>query len=74
MKMSEKSGKVSKVSQSTKNLINKQQSMKKLRHEVWDEREKMYIKSELPEEPKLKIRMCVDDMAYRYSNPTCSCP
>jgi hypothetical protein len=29
----------------------------------------MYIKSELPEEPKLKIRMCVDIMAYRSHKP-----
>jgi hypothetical protein len=57
MKMSEKSGKISRVSQSTQNL------MKKLRHEVWDEKEGMYTKSGLPEEPKLKIR-----------SPTCSCP
>jgi hypothetical protein len=37
--------------------------MKKLRHEVWDEKEKMYIKSGLPKEPKLKIRMCLDVLA-----------
>ena len=35
--MSEKSGKISRVSQSTQNLMKKQQNMKKLRHEVWDE-------------------------------------
>jgi hypothetical protein len=29
--------------------------MKKLRHKVWDEKEEMYIKSGLPEEPKLTI-------------------
>jgi hypothetical protein len=29
----------------------------------------MYIKSELPEEPKLKIRMCLDVMAYRSHKP-----
>jgi hypothetical protein len=63
MKMSEKSGKISRVSQSTQNLMRKQQNMKKLRHEVLDEEEKMYIKSGLPEEPKLKIRMCVDILA-----------
>jgi hypothetical protein len=56
MKMSEKTAKISKVSQSTKNLM-KQQNMKKLRHEVWDEKNEMYSKSGLPEEPKLKIRM-----------------
>jgi hypothetical protein len=63
MKTSEKSGKISRVSQTTQNL------MKRLRHEVWDEKEKMYIKSGLPEEPKLKIRMCVDVLAYRSHKP-----
>jgi hypothetical protein len=43
--------------------------MKKLRHEVSDEKEEMYIKSGLPEEPKLKIRMCVDIMAYKSHKP-----
>jgi hypothetical protein len=69
MKMSEKSGKISKVSQSTQNLNKKQQNMKKLRHEVLDEKEEMYIKSGLPEEPTLKIRMCVDVLAYRSHKP-----
>jgi acyl-[acyl carrier protein]--UDP-N-acetylglucosamine O-acyltransferase len=55
MNMSLKSGKISRVSQTTQNLMKQQQNMKKLRHEVWDEREERYIKSELPEEPKLKI-------------------
>ena len=69
MKMLEKSGKISRVSKSTQNLMKKQQNMKKLRHEVWDEEEKMYIKSGLPEEPKLKIRMCVDILAYKSHKP-----
>jgi hypothetical protein len=51
------------------NWMKKQQNMKKLRHEVWDEREGRYIKSELPEEPKLKIRMCMDVLAYRSHQP-----
>ena len=43
--------------------------MKELRHEVLDEKEEMYIKSGLPEEPKLKIRMCVDVLAYKSHKP-----
>jgi hypothetical protein len=69
MKMSEKSGKISRVSQSTHNMMKKQQNTKTLRHEVWDEKEGMYIKSGLPKEPKLKIRMCVDVLAYRSHKP-----
>jgi hypothetical protein len=69
MNMTLKSGKVSRVSQTTQNQMKQQQNMKKLRHEVWDERVGRYIKSELPEEPKLKIRMCVDILAYRSHQP-----
>jgi hypothetical protein len=36
MKMSEKSAKISRVSQSKRNMMKKQQNMKKLHHEVWD--------------------------------------
>jgi hypothetical protein len=49
--------------------MKKQQNMKKLRHEVWDEKDEMYIKSGLPEETKLKIRMCVDVLAYKSHQP-----
>ena len=69
LKMSEKSGKISRVSQPIQNMMKKQQNMKKLRHEVWDAKKEMYIKSGLPEEPKMKIRMCVDVMAYRSHEP-----
>jgi hypothetical protein len=69
MKMSEKSGKISRVSESTQNLMKEQQNMKKLRHKVWDEKEEMYIKSGLPEEAKLTIRMCVEILAYKSHKP-----
>jgi hypothetical protein len=69
MKMTEKSGKISRVTHSTQNLMKKEQNMKKLRLEVWDEKEGKYIKSELPEEQTLKIRMCVDVLAYRSYKP-----
>jgi hypothetical protein len=69
MNMTLKSGKISQVSQTTQNQMKKQQNMKKLRHEVWDEEVGRYIKSELPEEPKIKIRMCVDILAYKSHQP-----
>ena len=47
--MSEKSGNISKVSQSIQNMMKNQQNMKKLSHEVWNENEGRYIKSELAE-------------------------
>ena len=64
MKMTLKSGKISQVSQTTQNQMKKQQNMKKLRHEVWDDKVGRYIKSELPKEPKIKLRMCLDILAY----------
>jgi hypothetical protein len=69
MNMTLKSGKISRVSQTTQNQMKQQQNMKKLRHEVWDVGVGRYIKSELPEEPKLKIRICVDILAYRSHQP-----
>ena len=73
--MSEKSrsGRVSRVSQSTQNLIRKQQNMKKLRHEVWSARAQTYIKSSLPEEPSLKLRMCLDILPYKKHDPPLKC-
>ena len=69
MNMTLKSGKISQVSQSTQNQMKKQQNMKKLRHEIWDEEIGRYKKSELPEEPTIKLRMCVDIMAYKSHQP-----
>ena len=60
MKMSEGTGKISEVTQSTQNLMKKQQNMKKLHHKAWDNENEMYIKSSLTEEPTLKLRMCLD--------------
>ena len=73
MKMSEGNGKISRVTQSTQNLIKKQQNMKKLCHEVWDKKKGMYIKSDLPEEPTLKLRMCLEVEAYRTHEPYLKC-
>jgi hypothetical protein len=70
MKMSEKSGKISRVSQSTQNLMKKQQNMKKLHHEVWDEGENMYIKSGLPEEPKPYVQLSMRDDWYANLGPS----
>ena len=59
-----KRGNVSRVSQSTRNLMKKQQNVKKLRHKVWSEKAQTYIKSSLPEEPSLKLRMCLDILSW----------
>ena len=73
--MSEKPnrGNVSRVSQTTLNLIKKQQNVKKLRHEVWSEEAQTYIKSSLPEEPSLKLRMCLDILSYKKHDTPLEC-
>jgi len=71
--MSQRSGNVLNVSKETKQLIQKQQNMTKLRHETWDDKVQTYVKSSLPEEPVLKLRMCVDLLSYAKHNPTLKC-
>ena len=53
--------------------MKKQQNVKKLRHEVWSEEAQTYIKSNLPEEPILKLRMCLDILPYKKHNPPLEC-
>ena len=68
-----KRGNVSRVSQTILNLMKKQQNVKKLRHEVWSEEAQTYIKSSLPEEPSLKLGMCLDILPYRKHDPPLDC-
>ena len=72
MSQKSQSGRVSRVSQSTQ-YLRKQQNMKKLRHEVWSETAQTYIKSKLPEEPSLKLRMCLDILPYKKHDPPLQC-
>ena len=73
MQMTRSSGKILGVKKSSESLMRKQQNMTRLRHEVWNENTQTYVKSELPEEPDLKIRMCVDFLAYKKHNPPLKC-
>ena len=54
-------------------LMKKQQNINKLRHETWCERSHTYIKSNLPEEPTIKLRMNVDILAYAKHRPPLKC-
>ena len=75
VKMSEKrlGGSVARVSQNIQNLMAQQQKVKKLRHEIWSEEKQTYVKSPLPEEPKIKLRMCLDILPYRKHDPPLDC-
>ena len=68
LKISEKpsTGKISRVSQTTQDLIKKHQNVKKLRYKVWSDEAQTNVKSSLPDEPSLKLRMCLElvDMSH----------
>merc|ERR1711940_262494 len=71
--MSQESGKALNVLQKTKKLIQKQQNMTKLSHETWNDKLQTFVKSSLPEEPLLKLRMCVDISSYAKHDPPLQC-
>ena len=54
---------------STMRQMKKQQNMMKLRHEVWCEKSQTLIKSSLPKEPTMKLRMCLDISSYKKHDP-----
>ena len=53
------------VSQRPKKLIKMHQNMTKLRNEMFE----TFVKSSLPEEPTLKLRMNVDILSYSKHDP-----
>ena len=73
MDMTWTSGKVLGISQYHKRLMKNQQNMTKLHHEIWCEKSQTYIKSKLPEEPTLKLRMNLDITAYAKHSPPLQC-
>jgi hypothetical protein len=73
MKMTKTSGKVLGISQEHKMLMETQQNMTKLHHETWCEKSQTYIKSRLPEEPTLRLRMNLNIHAYAKHSPPLKC-
>ena len=71
MEMTQTKGKVLGISQHHKRLMKNQQNVTKLCHETWCE--KTYKKSDLPEEPTLKLRMNLDIKAYAKHGPPLQC-
>ena len=49
------------------------QNINKLRNESWCERSQTYIKSTLPEEPTITLRMNVEILAYAKHRPPLKC-
>ena len=66
MKMRMKKGQSNKMGilKSTMRQMKKQQNMTKLHHEEWCDKSQSFIKSSLPEEPIMKLRMCLDISSY----------
>ena len=73
MEMMQTKGKVLGISQQHKVLMKNQQNMTKLRHETWCEKTQSYKKSDLTEEPTLKLRMNLDIKAYAKHSPPLQC-
>ena len=40
---------------------------------MWSEKAQTYIESSLPEEPCIKLRMCLDILPYKKHNPSLKC-
>ena len=53
--------------------MKKRQNMTDLEHEEWSPKHKSFVKSSLPAEPKLEIKMCVDVPAYKQHRPPLTC-
>ena len=73
MEMTQTKGKVLGISQNHKRLMMNQQNMTKMRHETWCEKTQTYNKSNLPEEPTLKLGMNLDIKAYAKHTPPSQC-
>jgi hypothetical protein len=60
-------------SKSNVRLMKKQQKMTKLGHEEWSAEFQTYVKREVPKEPDLKIRMCLDIKDAKHKPPLECC-
>ena len=49
--------------------MKKQQKMPMLGYEVWSEKAQTYVPAEIPEEPTLSLKLCVDIKAYAKHDP-----
>ena len=61
------------ILKSTMRQMKKQQNMTKLHHEEWCEKSQTFIKSSLPMEPIMKLRMCLDISSYSNHDPPLEC-
>ena len=61
------------ILKSTMRQMKKQQNMTKLHHEEWCDKSQSFIKSSLPEEPIMKLRMCLDISSYSKHDPPLGC-
>ena len=61
------------ISRSYHNEMKERQNMTDLGHEEWSPKYKSYVKSSLPAEPKLEIKMCVDVNSYKRHRPPLTC-
>ena len=73
MKMKKSLGDNRGILKSKMRQMKKQQNMTKLHHERWCEKSQTFIKSSLPEEPTMKLRMCLNISPYSKHEPPLDC-
>ena len=61
------------ISRTYLNQMEKQQNMTKLGHEEWSENQQTYVEKRVPNEPRLKFKMCVDIKVYAKHRPPLAC-
>ena len=54
-------------------LVKRQQNMTKLGYEEWSESLQTYVETEVPKEPQIKFKMCVDVKVYAKHKPPLDC-
>ena len=70
METSEKKREISKTYMKQMKM---RQNMTKLGHEEWSAEHLMYVETDLPDEPEMKVWMCVDIKAYAKHKPPLLC-
>ena len=55
------------------NLMKRQQNMTKLGYEEWSDTQQTYVETEVPKDPVIKFKMCVDVKVYAKHKPPLDC-
>ena len=70
---SQKQMKHQNISKTYLNLVKMQRNMTKLGYEEWSESLQTYVETEVPKDPQIKFKMCVDVKVYAKHKPPLDC-